>query len=179
LTVKNPKCLVIDASIARASGGIEAFDPIPQMCRDFLQETLKCGHSIIITDGLFREWTKHSSKFAWNWYIQMQRKGKIKRHIGSTEYEELRQAIIQFIEQNAITNVLKDMLLLEAALLADKIVASRDERIKGHFSRAARGIEELRPIVWVNPTIQDEECIIWLRENAQADAYRLLGYLVQ
>ena len=49
MTVKNPKCLVVDTNIAQSAGGHNALDPIPILCRDFLEEIRKTGHSIIMT----------------------------------------------------------------------------------------------------------------------------------
>ncbi|MBZ0280468.1 MAG: hypothetical protein K8L97_06980 [Anaerolineae bacterium] len=182
MTVKNPKCLVIDTSVMLAAGGENAFHPVPVMCRNFLQEVMKSGHSIIMTDELLIEWnryhltTKSFIPKSPAWYATMERKGKVRRISGKTERQELREAIFQAIEKQAIEAVRKDMRLIEAALLADEIVASKDDKMRGHFRRAAVQVEKLQAIVWVNPTTQEENCIIWLREGALTDAERTLGY---
>ena len=176
MTVKNPKCLAIDADVARASGGKDAIYPKPKLCRDFLNEVYKLGHSMIVTDDIYEEWRNHRSDHARIWYRQMVQRGKINRHRGNTHNDTLREKIARVVEKNAIKSVLKDMRWIEAALLVDKIVASSDERMRGHLSNAAQKISELTVIVWVNPSDANENCIFWLRQSAPPESFRQLGY---
>jgi hypothetical protein len=81
------------------------------------------------------------------------------------------------VDSQAVENVRKDMRLIEAAILADRTVSSQDEKIRGHFRRATMHIEELRTIIWVNPTLESERCIVWLREGCPADMHRNLAYI--
>jgi hypothetical protein len=56
--------LVIDASVARSSGGEDALYPLPKQCRDFLKATLSCGHRVVLSPPVNAEWKKHESGFA-------------------------------------------------------------------------------------------------------------------
>ena len=70
----------------------------------------------------------------------------------------------------------KDVRLIEAASKADRVVASLDDKVRGHFGRASRQVGELRVIAWVNPSRKSEQPIGWLRKGATAEAHRLLGF---
>jgi hypothetical protein len=177
MPVKNPKCLVIDASVVRAAGGIDAIDPIPVRCRDFLKEVLSLGHTVIVTDDIEIEWQKHQSEFARDWYFRMRKRGQINRRRGVTRDDDLRELIFAVIDPQARANVEKDMRLLEAARLADKRVASKDDTMRGHFQRAAYKVDELKLIIWINPVEEADGCVLWLREGALEEIHRTLGYL--
>ena len=69
-------------------------------------------------------------------------------------------------DQRAI--VAKDVHLIEAAFATDQLVTSKDESARGGvFKDASDGVVELKQIVWVNPTCDNEEPIEWLRNGAQ------------
>ena len=177
MTVKNPKCLVIDASILRASKGEEALHPTPVKCRDFMDEVLKSGHTVIRTPEIKLEWDKHiKSAFAQKWYTTMLKRGLVRIITTDVIDADLREKIFKSIDSSAKANVEKDMCLVEASLLADEIVASLDNKMRGHFRGVAQKVTEIASIVWVNPIEDDEECIIWLRQSALADDFRQLGY---
>jgi hypothetical protein len=106
----------------------------------------------------------------------MERKGLTRVHTGNTRREDLRVAVFKAIDPYAIEVVSKDMRWVEGALLADKTVASQDDTVRNHFHRAAQQVGELRAIVWVNPSTEEENGRIWLREGAPAEPHRMLGY---
>jgi hypothetical protein len=54
----------------------------------------------------------------------------------------------------------KDFLLIEAALLADRIVISLDDIARNLFARAAQTVGELRGFAWINPDQAEEEPIL-------------------
>ncbi len=72
--------------------------------------------------------------------------------------------------------MLKDIHLVEAAIQADKIVSSMDETVRHCFHEATRKIGVLRQIAWVNPCKSQETAIAWLRDGAELENGRLLGY---
>ncbi|MBL8161507.1 MAG: hypothetical protein JNJ61_05925 [Anaerolineae bacterium] len=180
MATKNPKCLVIDTSVMLAAGGVDAVHPTPKLCRDFLNEVLKLGHIIIMTDDLFAEWNRHGLPTksllgkSPSWYVMMERKGRVRRVLGNTVRPELRQAVFAVLEANAQETVNKDMHLIEAALLADEIVVSKEVKVRKHFRNAALRLAELQVIVWVNPAVPEEGCITWLRAGAPAEIERLV-----
>jgi hypothetical protein len=46
-----------------------------------------------------------------------------------------------------------------------------------YFTKAAKEIVKLQPLVWVNPSKEKENPIDWLQNGAPADVERMLGYL--
>ena len=70
--------------------------------------------------------------------------------------------------------MLKDALLIEAALGVDKIVASLDDTVGDHFARAAARINRIGTIVWVNPAHDPDQCLEWLRAGAKSERARQL-----
>ncbi len=92
--------------------------------------------------------------------------GKMKVHVG-----------IAFQPDNDCREaMLEDVILIEAALATDMTVASLDETVRGHYRRAFNSVQALKNVVWVNPDKEDEKPIIWLREGANPDEERKLGY---
>jgi len=65
------KRLVIDASVARSSGGEDATYPTSVHCRDFLQAVLDICHKFVMTPDIKQEWDKHQSIFALRWRRRM------------------------------------------------------------------------------------------------------------
>ena len=182
MAIKNPRILVVDADIAQATGGKNAIHPTPVRCREFLREIYKLGHKVIFTDDILAEWKKHQSQYAQDWYLEMSTSGKIHRIKGDSRDTDLREAILEIIEEDARHIVEKDLHLIDAAKLADEIVASMDKVMRNHLRRAAIKIDALKTIVWVNPKPpekedeEDEKCIIWLREGAHSEEIRCLAY---
>ncbi len=72
--------------------------------------------------------------------------------------------------------LLDDLLLVEAALATDRTVASLDESVRALFRQATGQVGELRAIVWVNPELEEDESIPWLKRGAPADPEHMLGY---
>ena len=73
--------------------------------------------------------------------------------------------------------MLKDAHLIEAAVDADRRVISCDDTVRRLYRRVAPKVDDLREIVWVNPTkTAGEKPIPWLRGGAPAEPRRMLGY---
>ncbi len=68
------------------------------------------------------------------------------------------------------------MCLIEAALAADRIVASNDDTVRHLFSSASQKVAALRQVMWVNPTTEEEKPIEWLEGGAPDEAERHLGF---
>ena len=168
--------LVIDASVARAAGrGSEARTENKKHCRDFLQEVLSICHHMAMTPEVLEEWKKHESNFARKWRTSMVARRKHRR--GQPPIGKARtKAILATAEsQKQADAMAKDLRLIEAALLSDRIVISCDEEARKLFRRAASTVPALRCIVWVNPTTEPTQVIDWLRRGAPAESGLLLG----
>ncbi|NDJ76978.1 MAG: hypothetical protein GYB65_12050 [Chloroflexi bacterium] len=181
MPVKNPKILVIDADIARSAGEIDAVRSIPRLCRDFLMEVRSLGHGMAMSPTIYDEWRKHWSRFASTWYTQMEKRKRIVRYgynDNNLENEALRQEIVERARDDGDCDaMLKDVHLLEVALVAENIVTSRDKRVRRLFSHISTHYVDLQEVVWVDPTDPAENCIVWLRQGAPPDSNRKLGQL--
>jgi len=73
--------------------------------------------------------------------------------------------------------MLKDLILIEAALASDKTVVSRDDTVRRLFRANLARLRALRPVVWVNPERPDEAAVDWLRSGAKPERRRQLGWV--
>jgi hypothetical protein len=171
---KASAALVIDASIARAAGETE--HPVSSACRSFLQEVLEICHRVVMTREISEEWKKHRSNFAYRWRASMTARKKV-AHPGPVVNQELRGAIQSLDLTDAVRQaILKDIHLVEAAFATGQIVASLDETVRGYLRQISGSVRSLRTVVWVNPTNDDEHATDWLRQGANADEERQLGF---
>jgi hypothetical protein len=171
---KASAALVIDASIARAAGETE--HPVSSACRSFLQEVLRVCHRVVMTPEISREWKKHRSNFAFHWRASMTARKKV-AHPGPVENQELRGAIQSLDLTDAVRQAtLKDIHLVEAAFATEQTIASLDETVRGYLRQISGSVKALRSLVWVNPAKEDEHGTDWLRQGANADEERQLGF---
>jgi hypothetical protein len=169
------RCLVIDTDVARAAGGEECEHPTGRRSRDFLIAVLTICHRVVLTPEIKDEWSRHQSGFARKWRVRMMARRKV-ANVEPTPNQSLRDRLQHVAatdrEREAIA---KDFPLVEAALAADGIVASKETVIRQLFNTVARKVGELRQIVWVNPDQPDEDPIGWLEGGAQPEDRRKLG----
>lgn len=177
MAVKTPRHLVIDASIARAAGPEDSIAPKSIYCRRFLLEIRKCGHYIIMTHNINNEWNKHQSSFARSWLVSMvSRKQRI--FINKSRNEELRQRVVEVVADAAIQEIImKDIHMVEAAIVKDNLITSLDDRVKHHLQNLTNSIEELRLIIWINPIVSDFDCLRWINEGCKHEESLHLGYI--
>ena len=165
------KRLVVNASVARAAGGVEATASVSINCTEFL-ETFRdeCSHRVVMTPELSEEWDENQSKFAATWLRSMIARKRF-------DYVEppVSQALRDEIEgtatsENEIEDMQKDFHLLEVARATDQAIISLDETVRGLFARATQHVGEIRDIVWVNPErMEEEEPLVWLQNGAPPD----------
>ncbi|MBD2346193.1 hypothetical protein [Anabaena subtropica] len=174
---KISKRLVIDASVARAAGGEESTYPASVHCRDFLKAVLDICHQVVMTQDIKEEWDKHQSKYSLTWRRQMVAKKKFKFIDISINNELWNQIETLAATEKQCQAMIKDLRLVEAALVTDKIVISLDDNTaRKFFSEASAKIDELKNIVWVNPDkVEEEQPITWLKDGAVVESDRLLA----
>ena len=149
--------------------------------REFLETLRDCGHRIVWSTDIDREWNRHFTEFSTDWYTTMTNSGKVLdlRNVNVRD-EGLRNEIHKFAPDIHIYKIMrKDIHLLEAALKSDKIVASKDKKAQRHFGIVCQHIGEIRDVVWVNPDNEEEMCIDWLKDGAPAEQHRQLGFQVE
>ena len=160
------KELVIDASVARASGGKEATAPTGVATRDFLLEVNTTCHKAVMTPAIRDEWDKHQSNFARKWRRSMMARKKLKL-VRLEESEYLRQKIdLINIPHASKTAMLKDCHLIEAAIATDRRIISLDDAVRKLFSVASHNIEEIKDVLWVNPVHDSARVMAWIKEGA-------------
>jgi hypothetical protein len=97
--------------------------------------------------------------------------------VESISMEELREKIERKLKtENERLAVAKDMHLIEAALSTDSLVASADREVRGLLCAVCQaGVGELASVVWVDPTIPEEEVLEWLKDGAKSEPKRKLA----
>ena len=125
---RDSKRLVVNASVARAAGGVEATASVSVNCTEFL-ETFRdeCVHHVVMTPELSEEWDENQSKFAATWLRSM-----IARKRFDYVDPPVNQALRDEIEGTAtreteIEVMRKDFHLLEAAWATDQTIISLEE----------------------------------------------------
>jgi hypothetical protein len=71
---------------------------------------------------------------------------------------------------------LKDTHLIEASLESDFRVVSLDEGARAIFRKVAPSVGPLRPVLWANPTKEEDHIIEWLEGGAKDEEVRQLGF---
>ena len=130
-----------------------------------------------MTPDLEEEWDRHQSYFASEWRVAMETEGLVYA-VSPVADGDLRRGMLSTAQsKNNRLALEKDLHLIEAARATDHTVSSLDEQVRGLLREAARVIEGIRAIVWVNPTKTTEETPIpWLQDGAPAEPQRMLGY---
>ncbi len=177
MRAKSLKRLVVNASVARAAGGVDATDSVSINCTEFLQTFRdESSHHVVMTFELSEEWDENQSNFAAEWLgnmIATRRFHYIELPQNRALYDEIEATAV---EEKDINAMLKDFHLLGAALATDQIIVSLDETIRGLFKRASQQVGEIQDIIWVNPDrTAEEQPIAWLQNGAPPEAHRQLS----
>lgn len=174
MPTKISRRLVIDASVAHASGGEEAIFPTSKNCRDFLKAVQTISHRVVMTTAIIEAWNNHQSNFARRWRVSMETRKKVVR-VNTPVEDNLRDQIKRIVTSDKARHaMLKDIHLIEAAKVADQTVIALDETVRNLFATVGQRIGEIRNIVWVNPDKAEEHSISWLGNGAKPEKKRLL-----
>ncbi len=171
---RSRKSLVIDASIAGASGGKDAIHPTPIHCRDFLLKVLETEHCLVMSPEISREWDDHQSRFARAWRVEMVARRRLHRVQPGTNFDLRRRIDAAALTDRGREAMFKDCHLIEAALAADSVITALDDAVRALFAQAAATVRELRGIAWVNPDRQEEQALWWLEQGAPLEQARCL-----
>jgi hypothetical protein len=111
---------------------------------------------------LREEWNRHQSLFAARWLADMRSRGKVE-DIADVRNEQLRA------EAPGTVSAQKDLHLVEAALVMDRIVISLDDRARTELSVPAAA-----DVMWVHPVDEGGHVIYWLKKGAEpVEAWKL------
>lgn len=165
--------LVIDASVARASGGAEAVHPVSIVTRDFLQAVLDISHKAVMTPAIIAEWNRHQSGFARKWRRSMMARKKLLL-LNVEERPDLRQRVeLEIISRKQKDTMLKDCHLIEAAIETDKKIISLDDTARELFAGLSHGIKDIQDVLWVNPIAHKDQVISWLNGAEDEVSWKL------
>lgn len=168
--------LVVDASVARSSGGEEATYPTSKNCRDCLKAILALPHRVVMSPPITDEWNKHKSAFARGWLVSMTARKRVLR-VEPEQLTELRQRVQEITDsQKERDAMLKDFHLIEAALVTDQTVITLDEIVRALFGTACQTMGQMKSVVWVNPDKPEEQPLAWLEAGAEPEKHRQLGF---
>ncbi len=168
--------LVVDASVARSSGGEEATYPTSKNCRDCLKTILALPHQVVMSPAITDEWNKHKSAFARGWLVSMTARRRVLR-VEPEQLEELRRKVQEITDSlKEREAMLKDFHLIEAALVTGRTVIALDETVRALFGTACQTMGQMKSIVWVNPDKLEEATITWLEAGAEPEKHRQLGF---
>ena len=167
--------LVIDASIAGKAGDRTRLHAAGKRCRDFLETVLVVCHRMVLTSEIAEEWSKHQLSFARKWRTRMYARKKV--DCVEPAHDDTLSRRLETVEatDKERQEMLKDRLLVEAAIATDRCVASLDDRARKLLGRASEHVTELKGIVWVNPDRPEEHAIAWLESGATLEKQRMLG----
>lgn len=177
MRLRDLKRIVVNASVAKAPGGINATATESINCTEFLEAFRDSpSYHIVMTFELSEEWDKHQSNYAATWLANMIATKRF-NYVEFPQYRELYTKIEAVANrEKEITAMLKDFHLLGAALVTDKTVISLDETVRKLFAQATQRVSEIRNVVWVNPErAAEEQPIAWLKNGAPPETHRQLS----
>ena len=176
MRAKHLKRLVVNASVARAAGGVDATDSVSINCTEFLEIFRdESSHHVVMTPELSEEWNKHQSNFSVRWLKSMIARKRFV-YVNPPQNSTLSHKIeMTATRERDIEALRKDFHLLQAALATDQTIISLDETVRQLFKRASQQVGEIQGIIWVNPDrTTEEQPITWLQNGAPPEAHRRL-----
>lgn len=163
----NSKRLVIDTDILVATSNRP--NKRATLCRDILSSTLNICHKMVLTDRIEEEHRdKMFHRWVRLWLLKMNDKGKLvpQKELSASKPRNLRPSIDNSsLSKNAKERMRKDEHLIEAALWTDKRILSFD-KVRDDFARLSETVDRIKPIIWLNPEKQTDECMNWLSDGA-------------
>lgn len=158
---------MIDTSVARAAGGPGTTVSPSRECTQFLRDVLEICHHVVMSPEMLAEWKGYLSWGSGDWLASMFARKKVRRI--ELADGSLKIRIAQVVSDDArLRAIYKDLHLVQAGLVTDRLVASRDNNAKRDFSRLCSSIQELRDLIWVNPAT-DAGLSDWLESGAEFD----------
>jgi hypothetical protein len=155
--------IVLDASVARGAG--EKSHPFSVRCRDILLTMLAAGHRLVVTRDLQLEWEKHASRTSIRWKALMASKGRL---VAVDEVADLGFEIDELEHGHCAHRIGKDLLILRAAVGADRAVVSADARLLESILCELSSMPIVGGIAWGQPSDEGElDCITWLAAGAR------------
>ena len=176
------KLLVVDASVMRAAGGVEATDPVPARARNTLMAILAICHRVCLTPDISEEWKRHQSRFAGRWLTQMYARRKVVA-CEAPSCQHLVDDIRSFhlTTEGDIVAVEKDIHLFAAALTTShRTILSWDKRVATVIRKVCADTKTvtskaIASMLWIDPIADHETLRAWLSEAGPSQPHWPLG----
>ena len=156
---------VVDVSVMCDAGQSES--DRQKACREVLG-AIRRGHRIAWSDQLEDEWRRQrvQPQFARQWLVEMERRQRVRR-VGQVEPAAASAAVGTLADGHERKGPMaKDLHLVEAALMADRVVISNDNRARGHFRWLLAQVQGAWGVAWANPTEPADACLSCLNSGA-------------
>jgi hypothetical protein len=171
----NRKKLVLDASIALGSYH-SMFNPTSSLPGDANRRTLEAvweeEHVAVFNRQLEREWRDHESPFATAWRGRMVLKNRTVTDEGSDFSPLLQVACDCLPNPEEKASLAKDFHLIQSALATGQLILSNEMRFPRQVTQACTAIPELAQLHYGNPSIEGEDCRLWIKAGAEKEPNR-------
>ena len=129
-------------------------------------------HHVTLNQSILEEWRRHRSRFSYRWLTQMFGKKKVDR-VSEVQATDVQDAV-QRLASPEREHAQKDLHLVAAALVTDRIVLSCDDAARAAFSQLT--VPSLTGLLWANPDRDPPSVVEWLRRGAPDEAaFRLVA----
>lgn len=131
---------------------------------------------IVLGDELFEEWRRYQSVYTRVWLTRMTSQNRISTYEnGGDDFQSIKKNLLAAIPSREIIKIVeKDLHLIEAAVLTDKLIISIEKHSRDHFRNYSNVIQVLQEICWMNPAEPDEKVVAWLKAGAKRSDCRKL-----
>ncbi|MGE1234049.1 hypothetical protein ACQJ0G_01300 [Bacillus altitudinis] len=175
-------CLIIDTSVVTSASDKKHDDEIesldkkesPKKCSDFLNKFLQTENKLGLTQDLKTEWLNHQSYYTLKVLSKTKEERRIIKIKDYEDVEGVRQKVNNIKDKQRIGAILKDIHLLEAAILTDKLIISLDNKARSNFSHFYNCISNLPNVCWINPCDSQENALSWLDSKDKYSKERFL-----
>jgi hypothetical protein len=167
--------IIIDACVAKASGGAGVVHPTAATTRDFLIAILGARRPVAYPTAISVEWKRHMSRFSRGWLVSMYARKLVDRT------EPIRQTNIRArldglgCSPGDKALMKKDMHLLESCYATLGAVASLDDSARACFSRHYSDLALRSGLHWINPLEESADSFAWARNETSTSMTRLLS----
>ncbi|QOZ92910.1 hypothetical protein EU243_15105 [Bacillus velezensis] len=153
------ECYIIDACVLTSAS---PKTQVSKRVAAFLDIFLKTKNKIGMTEDLKKEWFDHKSTYTAKVFGMLKNQRRIIKISDHETVEDLRTKIQNIKDKQRVEAILKDMHLLEAAILTDKFIISLDNKARNNFNHFYNCVPGIPDVCWLNPSDENEKATEWL-----------------
>jgi hypothetical protein len=166
--------VVVDSSVAKASGGEEATHPTASHSRDIMLAIRSAKRALCYSEPIALEWTKHMSRFARQWLSSMHARKLV----------DTRPIEPQVGLRNKVKNcgspaaeralMEKDFHLLDASCFSGGPIVSLDNSARRCFAKYYNSLGLKAGVHWTAPSEEAPSGFEWIKTETIKSQTRLL-----